>query len=228
MTRTEKVVETVVVEKVVETVVVEKAVEKQVTRTEKVVETVVVEKPVTVTEKIVETPALTAMRAVQESDEATVKEKTPADGTPVSEVAVAGKSEAAEAEQASPTPAAASATLATSVPTVEPTTQPTATPTVEPTPQPTATPVPTVEPTAEPTTTPVPIVEPTPRPIPTPILQEDEATRVVAEQDDHRGVKLPLSGISLPLWQLEVLFAVLAGLMVALWAVLRQRSGRRN
>ena len=255
--RTEKVVETVVVEKhvtriekVVETVVVEKAVEKQVTRTEKVVETVVVEKPVTVTEKIVETPALTAMRVVQESDEATAKEETPADGTPVSEVAVAAKSKADEAEQASPTPAAASATLATSVPTVEPTTQPTATSTAEPTAQPTATPVPTIEPTtqptatptaeptaqptatieptAEPTTTPVPIVEPTPRPIPTPILQEDEATRVVAEQDDHRGVKLPLSGISLPLWQLEVLFAVLAGLMVALWAVLRQRSGRRN
>ena len=241
VTRTEKVVETVVVEKVVEAVVVEKAVEKQVTRTEKVVETVVVEKPVTVTEKIVETPALTAMRVVQESDEATVKEKTPADGTPVSEVAVAGKSEAAEAEQASPTPAAASATLATSVPTVEPTTQPTATPTaeptaqptatpvptIEPTTQPTATPVPTVEPTTQPTSTPVPSVEPTPRPIPSPILQEDEATRVVAEQDDHRGVKLPLSGISLPLWQLEVLFAVLAGLMVALWAVLRQRSGRQ-
>ena len=263
--RTEKVVETVVVEKhvtriekVVETVVVE----KPVTRTEKIVETVVVEKvveavvvekPVTKTETVVETVTvekLTAMRAVQESDEATVKEKTPADGTPVSEVAVAGKSEAAEAEQASPTPTAASATLATSVPTVEPTAQPTATPTAEPTAQPTATPVPTIEPTtqptatptaeptaqptatieptAEPTTTPVPIVEPTPRPIPTPILQEDEATRVVAEQDDHRGVKLPLSGISLPLWQLEVLFAVLAGLMVALWAVLRQRSGRRN
>ena len=97
----------------------------------------------------------------------------------------------------------------------------------EPT-QPTATPVPTVEPTTQPTSTPVPTIEPTPRPIPSPILQEDEATRVVAEQDDHRGVKLPLSGISLPLWQLEVLFAVLAGLMVALWAVLRQRSGRRN
>ena len=248
VTRTEKVVETVTVEKhtekVVETVVVEKAVEKQVTRTEKVVETVVVEKPVTVTEKIVETPALTAMRVVQESDEATAKEETPADGTPVSEVAVAAKSKADEAEQASPTPAAASATLATSVPTVEPTTQPTATlvptveptpqptatpvPTIEPTTQPTATPVPTIEPTTQPTSTPVPTIEPTPRPIPSPILQEDEATRVVAEQDDHRGVKLPLSGISLPLWQLEVLFAVLAGLMVALWAVLRQRSGRRN
>ena len=248
VTRTEKVVETVTVEKhtekVVETVVVEKAVEKQVTRTEKVVETVVVEKPVTVTEKIVETPALTAMRVVQESDEATAKEVTPADGTPVSEVAVAAKSKADEAEQASPTPAAASATLATSVPTVEPTTQPTATlvptveptpqptatpvPTIEPTTQPTATPVPTIEPTTQPTSTPVPTIEPTPRPIPSPILQEDEATRVVAEQDDHRGVKLPLSGISLPLWQLEVLFAVLAGLMVALWAVLRQRSGRRN
>ena len=205
-------------------------VEKQVTRTEKVVETVVVEKPVTVTEKIVETPALTAMRVAQESDEATVKEETPADGTPVSEVAVAAKSKADEAEQASPTPAAASATLATSVPTVEPTAQPTATPvpTIEPTTQPTATPVPTIEPTTQPTSTPVPTIEPTPRPIPSPILQEDEATRVVAEQDDHRGVKLPLSGISLPLWQLEVLFAVLAGLMVALWAVLRQRSGRRN
>ena len=218
---------------------VEKAVEKQVTRTEKVVETVVVEKPVTVTEKIVETPALTAMRVVQESDEATAKEETPADGTPVSEVAVAAKSKADEAEQASPTPAAASATLATSVPTVEPTpqpteptAQPTATPvpTIEPTTQPTATPVPSqpIQPRRQPTSTPVPIVEPTPRPIPSPILQEDEATRVVAEQDDHRGVKLPLSGISLPLWQLEVLFAVLAGLMVALWAVLRQRSGRRN
>ncbi len=249
VTRTEKVVETVVVEKqvaavvkVVETVVVEKAVEKQVTRTEKVVETVVVEKPVTVTEKIVETPALTAMRVVQESDEATAKEGAPAGETPVVEAAAAAKSVAAEAKQASPTPAAASATLATSVPTVEPTTQPTATPTaeptaqptatlvptIEPTPQPTATPVPTVEPTTQPTSTPVPTIEPTPRPITSPTLQEDEATRVVAEQDDHRGVKLPLSGISLPLWQLEVLFAVLAGLMVALWAVLRQRSGRRN
>ena len=249
VTVTEKIVETVTVEKhtekVVETVVVEKAVEKQVTRTEKVVETVVVEKPVTRTETVVETVTVektTAMRVVQESDEATAKEETPADGTPVSEVAVAGKSEAAEAEQASPTPAAASATLATSVPTVEPTAQPTATPTaeptaqptatpvptVEPTTQPTATPVPTVDPTTQPTSTPVPSVEPTPRPIPSPTLQEDEATRVVAEQDDHRGVKLPLSGISLPLWQLEVLFAVLAGLMVALWAVLRQRSGRRK
>ena len=272
VTHTEKVVETVVVEKqvtriekVVETVVVEKqvtavekvvegktvtvvetvVVEKPVTRTEKVVETVVVEKPVTVTEKVVETVTvekLTAMRVVQESDEATAKEVTPADGTPVSEVAVAAKSKADEAEQASPTPAATSATLATSVPTVEPTAQPTATPTaeptaqptstpvptIEPTTQPTATPVPTIEPTTQPTSTPVPTIEPTPRPIPSPILQEDEATRVVAEQDDHRGVKLPLSGISLPLWQLEVLFAVLAGLMVALWAVLRQRSGRRN
>ena len=242
VTHTEKVVETVVVEKqvtavekVVETVVVE----KPVTRTEKVVETVVVEKPVThteklekvvekpvtVTEKIVETPALTAMRVVQESDEATAKEVTPADGTPVSEVAVAAKSKAAEAEQASPTPAAASATLATSVPTVEPTTQPTATPTAEPTPQPTATPTAeptaqptaTIEPTAEPTTTPVPIVEPTPRPI---LLEYPDAPAAVEDQDD--------SGISLPLWQLEVLLALLAGLMVALWAVLRQRSGRRN
>ena len=227
VTHTEKVVEIVVVEKqvtavekVVETVVVEKAVEKQVTRTEKVVE-----KPVTVTEKIVETPALTAMRVVQESDEATAKEVTPADGTPVSEVAVAAKSKAAEAEQASPTPAAASATLATSVPTVEPTTQPTATPTAEPTPQPTATPTAeptaqptaTIEPTAEPTTTPVPIVEPTPRPI---LLEYPDAPAAVEDQDD--------SGISLPLWQLEVLLALLAGLMVALWAVLRQRSGRRN
>ena len=241
VTRTEKVVETVTVEKhtekVVETVVVEKAVEKQVTRTEKVVETVVVEKPVTVTEKIVETPALTAMRVAQESDEATVKEETPADGTPVSEVAVAAKSKADEAEQASPTPAAASATLATSVPTFEPTAQPTATPvqTIEPTTQPTATPVPTIEPTTQPTSTPVPMVEPTtqptstpvpsveptPRPIPSPTLLEDpDAPVAVEDQDD--------SGISLPLWQLEVLLALLAGLMVALWAVLRQRSGRRN
>ena len=273
VTHTEKVVETVVVEKqvtriekVVETVVVEKqmtavekvvegktvtvvetvVVEKPVTRTEKVVETVVVEKPVTVTEKIVETVTVektTAMRAVLESDVATANKEAPPDETPVVEAAASAKSEAAEAEQASPTPAAASATLATSVPTVEPTAQPTATPvptieptdatycdsrTIEPTTQPTATPVPTIEPTTQPTSTPVPTIEPTPRPIPSPILQEDEATRVVAEQDDHRGVKLPLSGISLPLWQLEVLFAVLAGLMVALWAVLRQRSGRRN
>ena len=105
----------------------------------------------------------------------------------------------------------------TATPTVEPTTQPTATPTAEPTAQPTA----TIEPTAEPTTTPVPIVEPTPRPIPSPILLEDpDAPVAVEDQDD--------SGISLPLWQLEVLLALLAGLMVALWAVLRQRSGRRN
>ena len=225
VTAVEKIVETVVVEKpvtrtetVVETVTVEKAVEKQVTRTEKVVE-----KPVTVTEKIVETPALTAMRVVQESNEATDKEVTPADGTPVSEVAVAAKSKAAEAEQASPTPAAASATLATSVPTVEPTTQPTATlvPTIEPTTQPTATPVPTVEPTTQPTSTPVPSVEPTPGPIPSPTLQEDPDAPVAAEEQDD-------SGISLPLWQLEILLALLAGLMVALWAVLRQRSDRRN
>ena len=231
VTHTEKVVETVVVEKqvtriekVVETVVVE----KQVTAVEKIVETVVVEKPVTRTETVVETVTVektTAMRVVQESDEATAKEVTPADGTPVSEVAVAAKSKAAEAEQASPTPAAASATLATSVPTVEPTTQPTATPTAEPTPQPTATPTAeptaqptaTIEPTAEPTTTPVPIVEPTPRPI---LLEYPDAPAAVEDQDD--------SGISLPLWQLEVLLALLAGLMVALWAVLRQRSGRRN
>ena len=234
VTHTEKVVETVVVEKqvtriekVVETVVVE----KQVTAVEKVVETVVVEKPVTRIETVVETVTVektTAMRAIQESDDEAAKKEAPPDETPVVGAAVAGKSVAEEAEQASPTPAAASATLATSVPTIEPTTQPTATSTAEPTAQPTATPVPTIEPTTQPTSTPVPTVEPTPRPIPSPILQEDEATRVVAEQDDHRGVKLPLSGISLPLWQLEVLFAVLAGLMVALWAVLRQRSGRRN
>ena len=179
VTHTEKVVETVVVEKqvtriekVVETVVVE----KQVTAVEKVVETVVVEKPVTRIETVVETVTVektTDMRAVLESDVATAKKEAPPDETPVSEVAVAAKSMAEEAEQASPTPAAASATLATSVPTVEPTTQPTATPTAEPTPQPTATPTAeptaqptaTIEPTAEPTTTPVPIVEPTPRPI---------------------------------------------------------------
>ena len=101
--------------------------------------------------------------------------------------------------------------------------QPTATPvpTVEPTTQPTATPVPTVEPTTQPTSTPVPSVEPTPRPIPSPTLLEDpDAPAAVEDQDD--------SGISLPLWQLEILLALLAGLMVALWAVLRQRSGRRN
>ena len=219
-------------EKVVETV----TVEKQVTRTEKVVETVVVEKPVTVTEKIVETVTVektTAMRAVHESDEATAKKEAPPDETPVAEAAAAAKSMADETEQASPTPAAASATLATSVPTVEPTveptTQPTATlvPTVEPTAQPTATPTaeptaqptatPTAEPTAGPTTTPVPIVEPTPRPI---LLEDPDAPVAAEEQDD--------SGISLPLWQLEVLLALLAGLMVALWAVLRQRSGHRN
>ena len=231
VTHTEKVVETVVVEKqvtriekVVETVVVE----KQVTAVEKIVETVVVEKPVTRTETVVETVTVektTAMRAIQESDDAAAKKEAPPDETPVVGAAVAGKSVAEEAEQASPTPAAASATLATSVPTVEPTAQPTATSTAEPTPQPTATPTAeptaqptaTIEPTAEPTTTPVPIVEPTPRPI---LLEDPDAPVAVEDQDD--------SGISLPLWQLEVLLALLAGLMVALWAVLRQRSGRRN
>ena len=231
VTHTEKVVETVVVEKqvtriekVVETVVVE----KQVTAVEKIVETVVVEKPVTRTETVVETVTVektTAMRAIQESDDAAAKKEAPPDETPVVGAAVAGKSVAEEAEQASPTPAAASATLATSVPTVEPTAQPTATSTAEPTPQPTATPTAeptaqptaTIEPTAEPTTTPVPIVEPTPRPI---LLEDPDAPIAVEDQDD--------SGISLPLWQLEVLLALLAGLMVALWAVLRQRSGRRT
>ena len=241
--RIEKVVETVVVEKpvthtekVVETVVVE----KPVTRTEKVVETVVVEKPVTRTETVVETVTVektTAMRAVLESDVATAKKEAPPDETPVVEAAAAAKSMAEEAEQASPTPAAASATLATSVPTVEPTSQPTATlvPTVEPTSQPTATTVPTVEPTTQPTATLAPTVEPTmqpivtsapavvptTRPIPSPILLEDPDAPVAAEDQDD-------SGISLPLWQLEVLLALLVGLMVALWAVLRQRSGRRN
>ncbi len=236
VTRIEKVVETVVVEKqvtavekvvegktvtVVETVVVE----KPVTRTEKVVETVVVEKPVTVTEKIVETVTVektTAMRAVLESDVATANKEAPPDETPVVEAAASAKSMADEAEQASPTPAAASATLATSVPTIEPTAQPTATPvpTIEPTTQPTATPVPTVEPTTQPTSTPVLSVAPTPRPIPSPILLKDPDAPVAAEEQDDPG-------ISLPLWQLEVLLALLAGLMVALWAVLRQRSGRQ-
>ena len=243
VTHTEKVVETVIVEKpvtitekVIETVVVE----KPVTSTEKVVETVVVEKPVTRTETVVETVTVektTAMRAVLESDVATAKKEAPPDETPVVEAAAAAKSMAEEAEQASPTPAAASATLATSVPTVEPTSQPTATlvptveptsqptattvPTVEPTTQPTATLAPTVEPTMQPTATLAPSVEPTPRPNPTPILQEEPAAQVEAEARDD-------SGISLPLWQLEVLLALLVGLMVALWAVLRQRSGRRN
>ena len=249
VTRTEKVVETVVVEKpvtriekVVETVVVEKpvtrtekvvetvVVEKQVARIETVVETVVVEKAVekqvTRTEKVVETPALTALRVVQESDEATAKEETPADGTPVGETPVAAKSKVDETEQATSTPAAASAKLATPAPTAEPTAQPTATP--APTIEPTATPTPTVEPTAQPTATPVPTVEPTPRPVPTPVLHEEPAARVAGEHDEHRGVPLPLSGVALPLWQLEVLLAVLAGVMVAVWAVLRRRSGGRG
>ena len=59
VTRTEKVVETVIVEKVVEgeTVMVVETVivDRPVTRTEKVIETVVVDRPVTVTEKVVET-----------------------------------------------------------------------------------------------------------------------------------------------------------------------------
>lgn len=251
--RTEKVVETIVVEKhvtriekVVETVVVEKqvaAVETVVETVvvEKVVEAVVVEKPVTKTEKVVETATvekLTAMRVVQESDETTAREETPADGTPVGETPVAAKSIADETEEATSTPAAAAAAPVTPVPTVEPTPQPTVTPvptlqptaTTVPTPQPTPTPTvtPTPQPTAQPTATPVPTVEPTPRPVPTPVIHEEPAARVAGEHDEHRGVHMPLSGVSLPLWQLEVLLAVLAGLMVAVWVVLRRRSGGRG
>ncbi len=228
-----KVVETVVVEKavtkverVVETVVVE----KPVTRTEKVIETVVVEKVVERTETVEETVTAedpVAMQAKRESDEPEAKKEIDINETPAGAMIVEAESITDSPGQPTPTPEAVQAKAAvaptddgqTATPTS--TVEPTPSPTVEPTATPTATttPTPTIVPTAQPTATPVPTLEPTPRPIPTPIPQEEPAVAILADPEDDRG-------ITLPLWQLEVLLAVLAAMMLVLWAALRRRLGR--
>ena len=48
---------------------------------------------------------------------------------------------------------------------------------------------------------------------------DEPAPPLAAEQEEEQG-------ITLPLWQIEVLLAVLAVLMLATWAVLRRRSGQ--
>ncbi len=232
VTRTEKAVETVVVEKPVtrtEKVVGTVAVEKEVTGTEKVVETAAVEIPVTRTEKVVE--KVTSLRAV----EAEANDEVPTDVTPVGRpeatLQVAATTVPMAVRQTvsamgTPTSASAKTTRApavVAVARVEPTTQPAATavPKVEPTTQPAATLAPTPEPTTQPAATLAPTPEPTTRPIPTPNIPDEPSAQVEVNAHDD-------SGISLPLWQLEVLLALLAGLMVALWAALRQRSARRT
>ena len=221
-----KVIETVVVEKqvtTVETVVETVVVEKAVTRTEKVVETVVVEKAV-VAEKVVETVEVQVMEAVQESDEAAAAKEMEIHETPAGAMVVEAESIADSPGQLTPTPLAAQARAESAstddVKAVTPKNTP-APATPSPTPQPTSTPTPTptVEPTAQPTATPLPTLEPTPGPVPTPIIPEEPAAALVPEQDEEPG-------ITLPLWQLEVLLAVLAALMLAVWAALRKRSGR--
>ena len=238
-----KVVETVVVEKVVtrtqkvvETVVAEKAV----AGVETVVETVVVEKEVAAAKEVVETETVekpVAMQAMQESDQTVAGKEFEINETPAGAMAVEVNSIEESPGQATPTPLAVSAKGVAApaddnlegepgpsgapAPTVEPTPEPTPTlsPTVEPTPEPTATPIPTVEPTPQPTATPSPTAEPTPRSIPTPVPREEAAALVFDEADED-------AGITLPLWQIEVLLALLAGLMVVLWFMLRRRSGR--
>ena len=246
VSRTEKVVETVVVEKavtVVETVVVE----KPVTRTEKVIETVVVEKAV-VAEKVVVTVEVQAMKTDEQLDGPAAKEEIEVNETPAGAMAVEIHSVQDTVETTTPAPMAALAKEATALPeaesegkpgapgspapTVEPTPQPTATPlptaTTEPTPVPTATPTltATAEPTQEPTATPVPTIEPTPRPIPTPEPRAEPTAPVATEQGKVFPHYPADRGISLPLWQIQALLAVLAGLMVALWVVLRRRAKR--
>ena len=255
VTRTQKVVETVVAEKavagtvtVVETVVVE----KEVAAVKKVVETETVETPVAL-QAMQESDQATASDELEINEtpagamavEANSIEESPRQATPTP-LAVSAKGVAAPADdnlEGKPGPSGAPAPTveptpeptptptptveptpqptATPTPTIEPTPQPTATPTptIEPTPQPTATPTLTVEPTPHPTATPSPTAEPTPRPIPTPVPREEPAALVFDEADED-------AGITLPLWQLEVLLIVLAGLMVALWVVLRRRPGR--
>ena len=236
-----KVVETVVVEKavttvekVVETVVVEKPVTRTEKVVEKVVETVVVEKAV-VAEKIVVTVEVQAMQADEQSDGPAARKEIEISETPAGAMVVEAESIADSPAQPTPTPEAAQARAEAApaddaqevspTPTVEPTATPTATPTptAEPTPTATATPspTPTVVPTAQPTATLVPTLEPTPRPVPTPIPQDESADALIVDQEDE-------AGITLPLWQLEVLLAALAVLMLALWAALRRRSGRQG
>ena len=241
-----KVVETVVVEKAVttvETVVETVVVEKPVTRTEKVVEkvveTVVVEKAV-VAEKIVVTVEVQAMQADEQSDGSAARKEIEISETPAGAMVVEAGSIADSPVQQTPTPEVAQARaeaapaddaqVVSPTPTVEPTATPTATPTptAEPTPTATATPspTPTIEPTAVPKGTPVPTQEPTPRPVPSPIPQEEPTAPVATEQGKVFPHYPADRGIPLPLWQLQALLAVLAVLMLALWAALRRRSGR--
>ncbi len=244
------VVETVLTEKAVKAVAETVVVEKPETRTHAHVETVVVvvvvEKEAAAAKKVVETETVekpVAMRSAQESDEQAAKKDLEINETPAGAMAVEASSIGDSADLATPTPVGVSARAATApaddgqeikptsapapgmapAPTPEPTPQPTVTPTPRPTqtPAPTATPTPTVEPTPEPTATPIPTPVPTPRPIPSPVPDEEPAPAVFVGEDEDPG-------ITLPLWQLEVLLAVLAVLMVALWAVLRRRHGRRG
>ena len=189
--------------KVVETVVVEKAV----TTVEKVIETVVVEKPVTRTEKVVE-------KVVEEEAETAemvvatvvVEKQVASEETVEKPVAMqagqdSGEAVAKEEIEINETPAGAMLVEAESI-------DDSPAPTAEPTPQPTATPMPTP--------TPMPRAEPTASATP----GDGEYSKVFG----HPAAP----GIPLPLWQLEVLLAALAVLMLALWAVLRRRSGRNR
>ena len=189
--------------KVVETVVVEKAV----TTVEKVIETVVVEKPVTRTEKVVE-------KVVEEEAETAemvvatvvVEKQVASEETVEKPVAMQAGQDSGEAVakneiEINETPAGAMAVEAESI-------DDSPAPTAEPTPQPTATPMPTP--------TPMPRAEPTASATP----GDGEYSKVFG----HPAAP----GIPLPLWQLEVLLAALAVLMLALWAVMRRRSGRNR
>ena len=245
------------VETVVETVVVEKAVEKEVAASEKVVETVVVEKPVTrtekvietvvvekavVVEKVVETVTVQAMQAKQESDEPAARKEIEISETPAGAMVVEAESVEDSPGQPTPTPEVAQAKAEaapadddqaeTPTPAIKPTAAPTATltptPTVEPTPTATATPVPTATPIPQPTATPLPTPVPTSRPIPSPIPQEEPAASDASEQGKVFPHYPADRGIPLPLWQLQALLALLAGLMLAVWVVMRRRSGRSN
>ena len=202
-----KVIETVVVEKqvtTVETVVETVVVEKHAEQTEKVAETVVVEKPVTRTEEVVEKVVETVV-----VEKAVVAEKVveTVEVQVMQAVQESDQSAAKKEIEISETPAGGMVVEAESI--ADSPAQPTSTPA----------PTPTVEPTPIATATPTPSPEPTPKPIPTPVPQEERPDAITLGQEEDRGIPLPL-------WQLELLLASLAGLMVAIWLVLRRRSGR--
>lgn len=246
VTTVETVVETVVVEKPVTRTekIVEKVVEKEAAAEVIVVETVVLEKHEERAEAV-EGPV--AMQAKQDSDESDAEKEFEVNETPAGAMIVEAESLADSAGPPTPTPQTAQATAqeATSpddvdegkpgpagapASTVGPTATATAapTPTVEPTSTATPTPTPTVEPTPQPTATHVPTLEPTPRPDPTQVPPEEPTAPATPGEAEISWVwgHTDAPGIPLPLWQLEVLLAVLAVLMLALWAVLRRRSSR--